>query len=644
MSIYALPTRDEELSSWVEKTQHAGTQQHAAIANVVGDQFGNQDIRIPFLVAGNRWWLPAKSYVRMRVRVTNGNMTGPPSGDPAYSKIAPTMGFCASLFQSAEFAIRGVTVSRLTDFVPQADQYWKRTQKSHTWMKTVGESMDYEEMSFDERSAYWTNQYDGSGFVKTHYATLADRFNLAAGSGIGLRPQLRMRFVYVQGVTAPIPAPSTGEILTVSPGTYTVALTVAGTGAAGPTLYPGERVFIERGSRVQLSAVGAVVPMNATFSFTITGVSDPVTGTYYADVDMSGLAACLVPGAVWDGDQAISVYIPGDTLPGTNGYAGVTLEHDEKVHIEPSDGQAFEVCWQPPLSVFGLNHALPSMSCELILKARPNVNYSIAGISTRPATYTAPAAPPRNVAYNLDDPGNVRLYVDNLYFYSYQMESDRLDDGTFMLDLAELGVTTANLQRGNASMQQLNLLIPPSTYQVGVAFQDSRVGTSTRWPFTDLGYHQSASQQAGVFPGQAIESEQVLYNGTDLNRLYLQYGNRTFPQPDAQPVFIIKGNAPGSNPNGVSYLTQRWLESVMATGQYWAPGGPEPFKEWLTKGPLYIFPTLRDPTDRSTNLVVNCQFQNSPPAVNCFVFTMSRKVATIRVANGAVQEVDVQDQ
>ena len=646
MSIYNLPTSEEQLSSWVEKTQHAGTQQHAAIANVVGEQFGNQDIRIPFLVAGNRWWLPSKSYLRVRCRVTNGKGDGPPAQPgPNIPPIAPTMGFCASLFQSAEFAIRGVTVSRLTDFVPQADQYWKRTQKSHQWMKTIGESVDFEELSFDQRRDYWQNQYATSGFIKTRYSNLNDYLQINAPS-LGLQTPIVFTFRTGASISAVVARQDQTQ------------LRVTGGSNANLLFEVGTRFFFQGGRG--FSTADRIVNTNAAFpAFTITAVApstDPVTPTteYTYFVDVSNFQALFAYskrgediGGTYDGLSDIVVTFTGNGEPaGTqNTYADCFIESDERVHVEPFDGQAFEVCWQPPLSVFGLNHALPSMSCELILKARPGVNYSIAGISTIPATYTTPAGPPREIQYGAAASAtSVRLIIDNLYFYSYQMESDRLDDGTFMLDLQELNVTTQNLQRGNASMQQLNYLVSPSTYQVGVAFQDSRAGTSTATPLTTLAYHQNASQPANVFP-PVNPSLNQMYNNTDLTRMFLQYGNRTFPQPDMEPQFNIKGSAVrGTSPNGVAYLTQRWLESCMATGQYWAPGGPEPFAEWLTKGPIYVFPTLRDPTDRSTNLVVNAQFSNTPPAANCFVFTMSRKVATIRIANGAVQEVDVQDQ
>jgi hypothetical protein len=646
MSIYNLPTSDEQLSSWVEKTQHAGTQQHAAIANVVGDMFGNQDIRIPFLVAGNRWWLPSKSYVRMRIRVTNGKGDGPPllNNSSTRPEIAPTMGFCASLFQSCEFAIRGVTVSRLTDFVPQADQYWKRTQKSYQWMKTIGESVDFEELGFDERRDYWQNQYASSGFVNTRYSTLADYCQLNA-PGVGVRNNIRFTFTpYVSPYLGTPPPPA------LAGRNATVRITQEGNEEMRFDV--GTRFFFRNGRDPTEVPPFYSGTTSATFhAFTITAIEPTAQGFVYSisceNIDsLYRYAGGLSP--QYDQAAPFDIIIRGDYAEATGGinndFGNVLIEYDERVTIEPFDGQAFEVCWQPPLSIFGLNHALPSMSCELILKARPGVNYSIAGISTRPATYTTPADPPRPVMYGPSaSADSVRLYVDNLYFYSYQMESDRLDDGTFMLDLSELNVTTQNLQRGNASMQQLNFLVPPSTYQVGIAFQDSRAGTTTQVPFTQLAYHQNASQVAGGFP-PIQGSQNIMYNNTDLTRLFCQYGNRTFPQPDAEQAFRIKGTSFNASPNGVAYQTQRWLESAMATGQYWAPGGPEPFQVWLTKGPLYVFPTLRDPTDRSTNLVVNAQFSNTPPAANCFVFTMSRKVATIRVANGAVQEVDVQDQ
>jgi hypothetical protein len=611
MSIYNLPTSDEQLKAWTQRTQKAGTQQHASIANVTGSQFGNQDIRIPFLVAGNRWWLPGKSYVRMRCRVET------PAGktisqDPSVSRVAPTMGFAATLFQNCEFLIRGVTVSRLNDFVPQADQYYKRTQHSYQWMKTVGESMDYQQLSWEDRAAAWNYTRDSKGFVNTDYFTAFDLLH---------NPQVAPNFQITFGTDAGAGNVSSAEEF--------IDITNVGLdgGLVNNALQPGDRIFLPSEGQTAAAPVPAEGQGHPGHSFTIVQVEVTAANVQRYRINHAQISAT----GIYD-------------IATTDNARRFQVQRDNRVQIEPISADVFEVCWQPPLSIFGIQHALPSMSCELVLKGRPGLAYSYAAVSTRPGTYTQPPADTRLISYDANaDATAVRVTVDNIYLYTYQMESDRLDDGTFLIDLEELQVSAQNLQVGNSSVQQLNYLVSPSTYQLGVAFQDTRAGNgTTQFPLTKLTYHERKALLGGP---PNIE----LKNNTDLTRLFIQYANTTFPQPDAQPEFVLKSSKVGGGSidvAGTSFQVQRWAESQLATGLFHDPGGPEPIEVWLSKGPLYVFPTLKDPTDRSTNVIVNTQFASgkAPDTAMCILFSMCRKVATVRVANGMVQEVDVADQ
>lgn len=598
MSMYALPQDASQLKAFTSRTQRAGTQQHASIANVSGPDFAKGDIKFPFLVSGNKWWIPAKSYIRLRCKIRKGD------GNPITEadQIGPAMGFASSLFQSAEFSIRGVSVSRLTNFVPQVDQYVKRTTTSAAYMHNALASMDYQDPSWDVRRDKWSLPPDRQGLVETHYMNASD---LVVDPQTTSLAKLQVKYDPVTGGEPPL-----FELVT-----------IAGAGTGWNTLNadllrPGDRIFFNGADGI--AGGGAQPPRQLTVACTImsNNTHTAASGTWWVAMsDDSGVA------------------IPATLLVD---FENLRIERDVLVTHQRIDATTFEVCWQPPLSIFGLSHALPSMSCEMLLKGRPGSQYGFAAVNTRPAMNDQPAAAPAIMipAGQTSAAANTyQLTVDDIFFYSYQVESDRLDSGTYMLDLEECNCSSQVLD-ATIGLNQKNFLVPPSTYQIGIAFQDNSAGVSTDKPIGYLGW----LNRSGVAPAQVISSH------TDLSRLYFQYSNQTAPQPDADPtynMYPVQNSTPGLY---TDYYTQRWLESSLHSGQHWTPGGPEDIQTWWDKGPLHIFPTLRDPVDRSTNLVVNAFFNKAPVNAAVLLFSMSRKVATIMVDNGSVQQVDVQDQ
>jgi len=583
--MYKLPTAPEELKAWTSRTQNAGTQQHASIADVTGVNFAKGDIRLPFLVAGNRWWIPSKSYIRLRCKVTRGD------GSPIRhtDEVAPTLGFAASLFQSAEFQIRGVTVSRLTDFVPQVDQFVKRTTLSNSWMETAGESMDYQAASFDERLKNWQLPVHVGGLVQTYHMNAMDLAKNPLTNDAIANWEVDMQ---LNGAAHEL---SLSQVI--NPGTTTFH---------EDPLLPGDRVFFNGGG----------VDANCFAVTIVRPIPNAVTGLFEGRYVVCGDDAITAGGAA------------------LTAFSDLRVERDVAARSEKIDATTFEVVWQPPLSIFGLSHALPSMSCELILKGRPGTQYGTAAINSRPATEFEPAAAPLTIQAPPGGNANAfMLTVDSIFLYTYQVESDRLEDGVFLLDLEEPNCSSQILQQA-AGLQMKQFIVPPSTYQLGVAFQATDAGVNTSVPIGYLGYHQRTGAAA---PFQ-------YFSHTQITRMFLQYSNMTFPQPDMDPTYAMFPTSSSTAGEFKNYNTQRYLETQIATGALWMPGGCEPIQKWWDKGVIDVFPTLRDPVDRSTNVVVNAYFSAAPPNATCLLFSMCRKVATIRVANGSVQEVDVQDQ
>lgn len=609
MAMYALPTDPSELKAFTSRTQKAGTQQHASIADVAGANFSKGDIRFPFMVSGNRWWIPAKSYVRIRADILRGDGSKILPG----SQIAPAMGFAASLFQSAEMQIRGVTVSRQTDFVPQIDQYVKRTATSAAFMQQVLNSMETQDPSWEERRRKWDLPAPGEGVLQTHYYNVTD---------LAQDPQtMNLTKMLIQLVPAVIMA----GVVTTPP-----LIVFDNNGMVGietgwnlqTILQPGDRLYFNGGGGLG----GGGNPQNATFAVTIGSfnVQAGTSITYNLVADSDVLAAA--------GANLVSVQ-------------DLEVSRDVQEADQQIEATSFEITWQPSLSIFGLSHALPSMSAELILKGRPGARYGLAAVNTRPALNNSPAAPTVDVIpfdqISVANQGKYCVRIRDIFFYTYQVESDRLTDGTYLLDLEECTCSSQILDQ-TIGLNQKSFLVAPSTYQLGVAFQDNSAGVSTDKPIGYFGWQNFIPGVLGVAPPAGFPG--IFSTHKDLFRLYMQYSNMTFPQPDADPTYNYYPVTSGNQNDFTEFYTQRWMESALHSGQFWAPGGPEAKQEWWDKGPIHIFPTLRDPVDRSTNVVVNAYFAKAPVNACILLFSMSRKVATIMVANGQVQQVDVQDQ
>lgn len=568
MSIFQLPTAVTHLKAWGDRQhQNAGTQQHASIANVTGDQFGNQDIRIPFQVAGNRWWLPSKSYVRIRVTINRAG--GFNENDLNAIRVAPAQGFASCLFQSCEFAIRGVTVSRLSNYVTQVDQYIQRTKQSAAGINTALDGMGLNEPSWDKRREYLLPR-PYQGISETRY------FN-----------EVSLRLAAGIAVTAQITTASTAVLNSV----VTFANAVADI-----------RSVLRVGDMLKLPVTA---PSNGAFGQITALTATTATINIQSDV------------------VAATSYLPGGEE--------LLFTREVQTQVEQVGSNQFDILWQPPLSIFGIDHALPSMACELVLKGWPAPQHTTASLGTRPAGIGYPAATPLFVADHLVNT-QPKVTVDQVYFYSYQVVSDRMSDGSFFLDLEDTNCIAQNLPSISANnLTQLQYLVHPSTFQLGVALQNAKAGITSDAPMA----------QFNVFDSSDVADKGK--SGADLDRLYLQYANMTFPQPDVSQGFEWLATAAGRK----NQLRQQWLETQMATNQLFQPGGCETFERWLQNGPLYVYQTQRDADDRSTNVAVNIKLaknMNANISINCLLFSVSRRAATIHVSNGSVTEVLIQDQ
>ena len=537
--------------------------QHPPTRDVVGNNFANGAIHFRFQTSGQKWWLPSRSYLRMRCRLTNG--ATPPVQLTVGEGIAPNMGLMSSLFQSGEMRINDKVVSRVADFMPQVDALETRLTKSKSWIDSVGEATNWwgesQSLRMAEVSSDGTILKDTTAIVPADAATTRSAMGFdVAGGALAERNQW--------GYTAADGA------LVYDQGTDDAGLTAAQASAA--------------------------FPVGSYFKFV--GVIDtPEVEMKVLENDGAGnlvIEPLLNEDVATDGQNNFSRVVKN-----TNIAAPASRRIDE-----------FELIWTPPLSLFKIGHALPSGKYELVLNPQTITSFqkraieSVFGVASKNPTLPGGAAQ------------DFKLDVVDFYLYCATVEGPRADDITYLLDLEQTRCQSEKID--NASFAQKNFDVSPSTYALTVAYQDLRAGENTALSVSKFKSYNN--------PAIPTASEEL-----KLNRMFINYAGQNLPAPDADPSFVA----------GTDYTTQRYAESQIYSGAYFDTGGAETIEEYHDRGAYYYFSWPRDGTDRSTRVNVHQGFQNTTDVVNmrCLLFDHSKQVARVRVQDGRVVDVALED-
>jgi hypothetical protein len=276
----------------------------------------------------------------------------------------------------------------------------------------------------------------------------------------------------------------------------------------------------------------------------------------------------------------------------------------------------FETTWQPPMSLFKVGHALPSGRYELVLNPQTVSSYqqraieSILGQASK--TPTLPGG----------TPADFKVKIVDMYFYCATVEGPRADDITYLLDLEQTRCQSEKID--NANFAQKNFDVSPSTYALTVAYQDLRAGENTAISSSKFKSYDNAG--GGLIPASSEELK--------LSRFFLNYAGQNLPAPDADPSFVA----------GTDYTVQRYTETQIYSGAYFDTGGAETIQEWHDRGAYYYFSIPRDGTDRSTRVNVHQKFDGADVTnMRILLFDHSKQVARIRVQDGRVVDVQVED-
>ena len=554
-SIFDLKTSVNELSSANQGTSSLNYQQVVPSRDVTGNAFSNGSIMIPFQVSGERWWIPSRSYLRLRCQLTRGDG----SQFQVVDNIAPAMNLMANLFQSCEIRINDKVVSRIPNYVAQIEALETRLSKSQAQMDGVMGATNFMQSDFSIRQA----QICSDGAVGGNAAKDVD-------SLIGLSDPITPFAAFVATNTV----------------AYAIATGIV-TFATGAV--PDVRNIFKAGDEIQFSGA------NAATRLTVLSTPTNLTVQCIASVGRADIAATVLN----------SVDISATRIrSATNDARNV------------SD---FELTWTPNLSLFKIQHALPSGKYTLVLNPFPQSVYQLQAIESRNQSGAFLSSLPNPTV--LGAANQVRFNVIDMFFYCNQVDGPRADNMSFLLDLNQTTCQQENLKV--TSFTQKNFDISPSTYALSLAYQDGRCNTDPRVPASMFKCYDATFN-----PGKELS----------LNRFYINFAAQSRPNPDADPSFNTR----------VDRTVQRYIESQIENGSYFDSGGCETLSDFHKRGSYYYFRWARDGTDRSTRASVYSGFEPTTMGTgvdnaNVLLFCHSKQIAKITIQDGMVTGVDVEE-
>ena len=520
--------------------------------SVAGDNFSGGRMDFRFKMSGQKWWIPSKSYLRMRCELKKGDNT---ALDVDFG-VAPNMGLMANMFQSCEMHINDKPVSKIGNYLAQIDALETRLNKSKSWLDSLGQTTNFWHPKQDVRlNSVARNGSRVSESPDDEVVTIdSDMTGYTAGTTVTL--------VHTTGVITFATAIPASSSVHWQVGDYFVPTAGTGVAATAGVLNVRSRVIAVAGN-------------------TIT-----VEGIY--------------PAAFGNADVRFSRIRKGETA---------------------RNASYFETVWQPPLSLFNIDHALPAGDYNLILTPQSAESFQKRAIESLLGSATLSAKLPGGASLATE----FTINVVDMYLYVAHVDGPRADDMSYILDLKQTRCQSSNVTSGDFTQKAFD--VSPSTQKLTVAYQDVRAGTNTA-----ISSSKFRSYEAGATPSSAQE---LL-----LNRFYINYAQQSLPAPDAQPSYIAQTGLTA----GTDYTVQRYVDNQLYSGAWFDSGGTETLEEWRERGAYYHFAFPRDGTSRDTIVNVHQQFNGADVAnMNILLFDHYNQAGRVVIEDGRVTEVDVVD-
>ncbi len=152
-SIFDLKTKKEELSSINENMSDLYYRQVQPLRNVIDNEltndsrFGDSVLSLRWTLDSQTWWIPNRSYLRLRVKILGPDNQMLTDADD----IAPGMGMAGLLFSKAQFKMADRTVVSITENLAECEAIYNRLNKSGDWLREIGQDTNFWESDREKR-------------------------------------------------------------------------------------------------------------------------------------------------------------------------------------------------------------------------------------------------------------------------------------------------------------------------------------------------------------------------------------------------------------------------------------------------------------------------------------------------------------
>ena len=268
----------------------------------------------------------------------------------------------------------------------------------------------------------------------------------------------------------------------------------------------------------------------------------------------------------------------------------------------------FECVWMPPLGISDCAHYLPAGQYEYVLSPQQ------AETAFNMAIETTLAADPRNgVDYNLT--------MDSIELYVVTVEQARVDSLDYLLDLKEISCVPFTLTTNTWTSNML--VVPPSTSRLSVAYQDTRIATSSRYPTTKFIADANVQNLIERFN---ITYANVVYPSNDLD---LKFNDTDTTSPLAAANAVTR----------TSRFTSAYNDMLLANGSAFSDTTSENLREWVDNGFYLSYPTFKEAKDTSTQVVVKQSFSGVVPNTQLLLFASYSTITSVSIKSGQVVSV-----
>lgn len=474
-SIFDLKTSNTELSSSNQGLTNYRYQELQPLKNSTLNDFAGGEQTYRWTYGSNTWFIPNKSYMRIRAKLT--------ITDPQNKKgIVPNMNMANCLFSSAQFKVADQMVSQLTDNYTQVSTLKSRMMNSGDWLNTYGTDTNMWNVHPEVRMSMLRKHNIGNNVNDLHTNGFGDYYHM----------DWTQFYSQIDKTSLP------NDLLEISHNNADKTITFK---------YKDHNSI---GSRVQFSNhIDTLFKKGDLFTITVPKVSnsgEKITLSLKL-ISIKSATEASVNGNT-DNQLIFSVLDPVDLKDFTIDKTGQYLNSSairvlDIIRYRKSyynDIQSFELFWKPPLSIFDIKHAMPCAGTKYQLDLTPYPNDSW----EKRAVKSLYGKAIHNTDYTIE--------IEDIKFYLLICQSNPIKDNfTFFLDLNEVSAQQVQITSSN---EQKSLDIKESSYAVAIAFQDESAGNNTMYSPSFFKVRNN------------IELK--------LNRFYIRYAGQQKPMPDQE--------------------------------------------------------------------------------------------------------------